>query len=114
MPAFRVLIDPYWCGSCHLNFAACSFSSFFAQVTTLHFVNEETLAAVGGDDKNAFFVWDLGTGQSLFQGSAGGTPVYLLRGIYGWADSGGREGESCSASGRRMHLSCNASLPILP
>jgi hypothetical protein len=63
-----------------------------SQVTSLHFINEETLAAIGGDDKNTFLVWDLATGHSIFKGSAGGTPVYLVRSIHGWADSGGCDG----------------------
>ena len=71
-------------------------SCCWGQVTSLHFIDEETLAAVGGDDKNAFLVWDLSTGQSIFKGSAGGTPVYTLRSIHGWADSGGCEGWSAS------------------
>ena len=34
----------------------------------------------------------MATGHSIFKGFAGGTPVYLVRSIHGWADSGGCDG----------------------
>jgi len=78
-----------------------------SQVTSLSFVNEETLVAIGGDDKNAFLVWDLATGQSIFTGAAGNTPVFLVRGISGWADSGGCQGKApASAHTLNFVVSC--------
>lgn len=58
----------------------------------MSFASDERLVAVGGDDANSFMVWDLGSGECVFRGSAGATPVYLVRAIYGWADSGGNQG----------------------
>ena len=66
------------------------------KISSLCFVNEETLVALGADDKNSFLVWDLGTGECVYKGSGGATPVYLVRGIFGWADSGGKGDNACT------------------
>ena len=58
----------------------------------MSFASDERLVAVGGDDANSFMVWDLGSGDCVFRGSGGATPVYLVRAVYGWADSGGNLG----------------------
>jgi WD40 repeat protein len=67
------------------------------RVSSLAFLSEARLVAVGGDDANTMLMWDLASGAELWRGSANQTsPVFLARALYGWRDSGGRDANACA------------------
>lgn len=92
-------------------------SSGIPQVSSMTFLSEEHLAAVGRDDKNFVHIWDIVKGELLFKGTGGISHVFLIRAFYGWRDSGGVEG-TCNAetgfplmSRHDLH-SCSETIPI--